>query len=45
MVPLSQGAMVNGKFGDATVAPGTVTDDVAEEGHDVSLPAGTSEYW
>jgi len=45
MVPLSQGAMVNGKFGDATVAPGTVTDDVTEDGHDDSLPVGTSEYW
>lgn len=45
MVPLSQGAMVSGKLADATVAPGTVTDDVTEDGHVVSLPVGTSEYW
>jgi hypothetical protein len=25
--------------------PGGVTDTVAERGHDVSVPVGTSEYW
>jgi hypothetical protein len=45
MVPLLQGAMASGKFGDAAVAPGSVTEDVTEVGQLVSFPVGTSEYW
>ena len=45
MVPLLHGAMASGKFGDAAVAPGTVTSDVTDVGQLVSFPVGTSEYW
>jgi hypothetical protein len=37
--------MAKEKFGDAAVAPGTVTDAMAELGQLVSFPVGTSEYW
>jgi hypothetical protein len=45
MVPLLHGTMASAKFGDAAVAPGTVTDAVDDMGHEVSFPDGTSEYW
>jgi hypothetical protein len=41
---LLQGAIVNGTWADAVVAPGGVTVTVLELAHEVSFPVTTSEY-
>ena len=40
-----QGDIISAKCEVPVVLPGTVTDPVAETGHDVSEPVGTSENW
>jgi argininosuccinate synthase len=44
MVPWAHGASIKGNDAVALEAPGVVTETVVEEGHDVSVPDGTSEY-
>ena len=45
MVPLLQGSMARANVGEATVAPGIVTEADSEVGQLVSAPTGTSENW
>jgi hypothetical protein len=45
MVPLSHGVIDNGKLGDAAVAPGIVTEAVADLEQRLPGPVTTSENW
>lgn len=44
-MPLLQAVIDSGMGADALVAPGVVTDSVADMGQPVSVPVITSEYW